>query len=405
MKRRDLVLVLCHDAGLQGAPVVLMRFLKWLRSHSDLKFELVVHQGGPFLPGMAESVPTRVLNPWRGSSTLVARVARTMLTVEAQDRLLANRYRRRAWMERCGLVWINSIAAWRLFDALSLPPVPRVLHVHELDFVVERLGPPAERLRRFATHFVAASQAVRNMLVDRYGVEDRAVSVVYSSVASRQVDPITRRERHAGRDGMGLPPDDLVVAGCGVGELRKGVDMLPRVLARVSQRIPQSRVHMLWIGRCDSATRGLLSTDAVRLGVGGRLHFLGALEDPSEVFRLADVFVLPSREEAFGLVCLEAAQCGVPTVCFDRVGGAPEFVEQDAGRVVPFLDVDAMAAAVAELLLDPDLRRRLGDRARQKVEERFTVEKQGPKLLEILQRAAAGDYGCASSANGAARRR
>jgi glycosyltransferase involved in cell wall biosynthesis len=106
------------------------------------------------------------------------------------------------------------------------------------------------------------------------------------------------------------------------------------------------------------------------------------------VFELADVFILPSREEPLGLVCLEAAQCGLPVVCFGGAGGAPEFVRDDSGLVVPHLDVDAMAGAVANLLQDSSTAHRMGDMGRRRVADLFTVEHQAPRLLEMLQRTA-----------------
>ena len=67
-----------------------------------------------------------------------------------------------------------------------------------------------------------------------------------------------------------------------------------------------------------------------------------------------DVFSLVSREDAFPLAFMEAAAVGVPTVCFDgAVEGGCEFVEADAGRVVPYLDLDAMAERVLEFLRGP----------------------------------------------------
>jgi glycosyltransferase involved in cell wall biosynthesis len=99
-----------------------------------------------------------------------------------------------------------------------------------------------------------------------------------------------------------------------------------------------------------------------------------------------DVFALPSREDPFPLVMLEAATHGLPTVCFAQAGGAPEFVGADAGVVVPYLDVDAFAAACAALRDDPARRTALGLEARRRVGAEHGVETQGPKLLRSIER-------------------
>jgi len=83
---------------------------------------------------------------------------------------------------------------------------------------------------------------------------------------------------------------------------------------------------------------------------------------------------------------MEAAALGVPTVCFDGAGGGREFVEDDAGCVVPYLDVGAMAECVLDLLRNNELRTKLGRRARDKVRERHDIDVSAPKLLRIIER-------------------
>lgn len=103
---------------------------------------------------------------------------------------------------------------------------------------------------------------------------------------------------------------------------------------------------------------------------------------------MADVFLLPSREDPFPLVALEAAACAVPTICFADAGGTPDLVEHDAGMVVPFEDSGAMAAGVLALVEDEALRTRLGQRAREKVLSRFTTDFTAPHLLAACRQVA-----------------
>jgi glycosyltransferase involved in cell wall biosynthesis len=106
--------------------------------------------------------------------------------------------------------------------------------------------------------------------------------------------------------------------------------------------------------------------------------------DPYPYYALYDVFALTSREEPFSVSMLEAAQCGLPIVCFADAGGAPDLVGDDAGVIVPYLDIDAMARACLELIGNKGLSERLGATAKEKVETQFTLAKQGPKLLGAI---------------------
>ncbi|OWY59742.1 hypothetical protein B7486_72930, partial [cyanobacterium TDX16] len=122
-----------------------------------------------------------------------------------------------------------------------------------------------------------------------------------------------------------------------------------------------------------------------RLGLQDRVHFVGVRSDPRPWFAAADVFLLPSREDPFPLVCLEAGAAGTPIVCFDA-GGMPELVEPSGGGiVVPYPDVDAMGEAVASLLDDPGRRADAGAAASAAVRAGYLTEHLAPRLLEALE--------------------
>jgi glycosyltransferase involved in cell wall biosynthesis len=113
---------------------------------------------------------------------------------------------------------------------------------------------------------------------------------------------------------------------------------------------------------------------SVDLGVAEHVRFEGFLseEDMIAAYTDADVFVLPSEWEAFGIVLLEAMACRTPCVCADR-GGAPEVLEDGVtGHVAPYADVEAWTSRLKELLDDEEGRRRMGEAGRRRVRERFT---------------------------------
>jgi glycosyltransferase involved in cell wall biosynthesis len=114
--------------------------------------------------------------------------------------------------------------------------------------------------------------------------------------------------------------------------------------------------------------------------------FTGNVVSHLPYFAQFDAFLLTSREDPFPLVVLDAASLGKPVVCFAEAGGAPELVQEDAGLVVPYLDVEAMAAAATAIVEDADLRARLGRRAREKVLERHDMGVGGAHIAEIVRR-------------------
>ncbi|UYZ11731.1 N-acetyl-alpha-D-glucosaminyl L-malate synthase BshA [Brevibacillus sp. WF146] len=120
---------------------------------------------------------------------------------------------------------------------------------------------------------------------------------------------------------------------------------------------------------------GSVRNMVAELGLEGDTHFLGKQEDVAEVISMADVMLLPSEKESFGLVALEAMACGVPVVT-TNAGGLPEVVpDGECGFLLPVGDVAGMAERTVRLLTDPDLYRRLSRNSIQRSSETFCHEK------------------------------
>jgi N-acetyl-alpha-D-glucosaminyl L-malate synthase BshA len=125
----------------------------------------------------------------------------------------------------------------------------------------------------------------------------------------------------------------------------KRVPDVVRVFARVLQELP---AVLVLVG--DGPERPAVEAEAERLGVSEQVRFLGKVDAVADLLRAADLFLLPSASESFGLGALEAMACGVPVVA-SRVGGLPEVVRDGAtGALVQVGDVDAMANRALELL-------------------------------------------------------
>ncbi|HNP88183.1 MAG TPA: glycosyltransferase family 4 protein, partial [Kouleothrix sp.] len=139
---------------------------------------------------------------------------------------------------------------------------------------------------------------------------------------------------------------------------RKHVADLLRALPLVRRAVPQ--VRAIIVG--DGPEHGALLALAAQLGLGDSVRFTGALPDDElmRMYRRADVFCLPSVQEGFGIVFLEAMASGLPVVA-TSAAAIPEVVPQrQSGMLVPPGDINALVAALIELLGDAALRRAYG---------------------------------------------
>ena len=146
---------------------------------------------------------------------------------------------------------------------------------------------------------------------------------------------------------------------------QKGFDLLLRAFARIAPAHPESRLTIWGEGEQRAALEALCAG----LGVAERVQLPGLTERPGQWVEEADIFVLSSRYESFGNVITEAMVAGLPVIAFDWPWGPGDILRDgEDGLLVPPEDVEALAAAMRRLIVDPDLRQRLGEAAAQNVQ-------------------------------------
>jgi N-acetyl-alpha-D-glucosaminyl L-malate synthase BshA len=153
----------------------------------------------------------------------------------------------------------------------------------------------------------------------------------------------------------------------------KRVDAVMEVFARVCRQVA---ARLLLVG--DGPELGTAHRRGRELGISQQVEMLGAQEAVLPLLSSADVFLLPSAQESFGLAALEAMACEVPVVA-SHVGGLPEVIEDGvSGFLHPPDDLDGMARSVVNLLIDPDLHQRVAAAAASRVRELFCVDRVVP---------------------------
>jgi N-acetyl-alpha-D-glucosaminyl L-malate synthase BshA len=150
----------------------------------------------------------------------------------------------------------------------------------------------------------------------------------------------------------------------------KRVSDVVRIFERVAREVD---AVLLMVG--EGPERSAAQALARRLGLQDRVRFLGVYESLADLVSRADVFLLPSELESFGLSALEAQACAVPVVGSDA-GGLPEVVKHaETGFLLPVGDVEGMASRTLEILKDDERRREMGRAGRKRVESLFGADR------------------------------
>ncbi|HET8653979.1 MAG TPA: N-acetyl-alpha-D-glucosaminyl L-malate synthase BshA [Longimicrobiaceae bacterium] len=154
----------------------------------------------------------------------------------------------------------------------------------------------------------------------------------------------------------------------------KRVADVVRIFRGISAALP---ARLVFVG--DGPERHTAADEATHLGIADRVLFLGKQDNVAELLACADLFLLPSASESFGLSALEAMSAGVPVVA-SASGGLPEVVESGiTGFLAPVGQVDEMADAAIEVLGDPALWDRMSAAARERAVERFSIARVVPE--------------------------
>lgn len=295
---------------------------------------------------------------------------------------LRRRVRDNDTLVHCGRALPEGVAAWLAhFAGLRYvvwahgEDIASALTSRELTWLSRRVYGSAEAV-------LANSRNTADMLA-RVGVAPSRIHIIYPGVDAMRFRPALDasrvRARYAGSD-------EMLILSVGRLQRRKGHDVAIHAAARLRQQ--GRRIKYLIVGEGEEGPR--LKQLVAEAGLETTVSFVGAVsaDDLPLYYAASDIFLLPNRIdngdiEGFGIVFLEAASAGLPTVGGNS-GGVPEAVEHGAtGYLVDGANVDDVAAILRRLIDDPALRAHLGGAGRRRVLTSFTWERAAEQVARI----------------------
>ena len=360
------VLVISHDAALAGAQVLLLNLLRQWKKRRPFAVRVICVGAGELRKEFEKCFPTLVL------ADFVAKAE--------QDYALAEFLKGSP-----RVIYSSTVVNGPLLAQLRPLGAKIVTHAHELQKSIERWA-PGEIMAATLKHsafFLAGSGKVAENLSASHGVPKDRLGVVYDFIESwgEEQEP-DAAAKAAMREELGIGVGDVVVFGCGTTDWRKGPDLFLEI-ARLTCSL-DDRLKFVWIGG-DPAP----FMEKVRsVGLEGRVLFVGSRMESRRYYYTGHIFLLSSREDPCPLVALEAADAGLPIVCFADAGDIPGFVGEECGVVVPYEDVRAAAQAVVRLAGDAQLRRSQGAEGRRRVVERHSSDSAASQIEALFDRLA-----------------
>jgi len=273
-----------------------------------------------------------------------------------------------------GRVLPEGLAAWVVARARGLP---LVVYAHGEEITGWK---HPRRRRAMAFVYRSADRVIANSEftcaeLHKLGVKPERITVIYPGVDVQRFRP--GLESSDLRAGLGLAPGQKLILSVGRLSRRKGFDQVIRCLPELAARGLDVHYAIVGIGE----DHGYLLSLARDLDVSERVHLLGHVEaaDLPRWCNAADVFAMPNRDiagdtEGFGMVFLEAAACGKPSVAGDAGGTGAAVVDGETGYRVDGESVEAVAGVLERLLMDESLNQRMGENGLKRAARDFSWE-------------------------------
>lgn len=276
--------------------------------------------------------------------------------------------------------WLSGIVAGALSRMWDIPVVQmfhtlaemknRVAQTPDERETDQRLDCEGE-IMRYADRLIAATPLEKNQMSWLYGADSRKITIVPPGVDLNRFKPMSQAEA---RDQIGIPADHKMILFVGRIQPLKGIDILLKALAEVQKREPDlaQKMCLSVIGGDSGANQSNEQTELDRLDslraeldLDDFVTFLGAKDQDTLIYyySAAEMVIMPSHYESFGMVALEAMACGTPVIASD-VGGLSFNIEDGYnGFLVQGRDPQALADKIILLLKHPLLRDQLSEQA------------------------------------------
>lgn len=366
MKAPPKILHVNTERTWRGGEQQVLYLMEGLRAHG-IEQLLVAQEGGVLAARAREkTLPVREMK-MRGEVDVLAVLALRALIRD----------------ERFGIVHAHTSHAHSLGAlAAALPGSgkPRVVVARRVDFSIFRrsfLGLNRVKYLHGVDRYVTVSHAIKKVLLAD-GLPDSMISVVHSGIDLDRIERAPDRRDEIRRE-LTVPDGHALVANVAHMADHKGQVYLVEAAPLVLKEVPA--VTFAIVG--DGELRASLEARAKELAVP--IRFPGFREDVPSILKALDVFVMPSHMEGLGTSVLDAMAAGAPVVGTEA-GGMTEMLEHGTnGLVCPVRDSKALAAAIVELLRDREKARRLAERARACVREKFSKEAMVAKTLAVYR--------------------
>lgn len=370
------ILFITHETSRTGAPLMLLYFMEWIKvHHPETHLSVLSLREGALSNRFREvsDVFSEInhLQKTPQKKRLYAQLVYKL--TKSRPHHVISQFLQSNNVEKIDVIYSNTVVTIPLAAQLKkqYEGALWVAHIHELHAIMQQLRPDFPRYIPDIDHCIAASEIVKNNLIQQWNVPENRVTRVYECSKITVVS----NEKSANKS--------FVIGASGTAHWRKGSDLFVQVAMLVQRRYPEAHIQFVWVGTVSKNERIILEEDIRKCGLEKCVTFVGEIDTPAHYFNEFDIFLMTSREDPFPLVCIEVGMLGKPIITFKNAVGTSEIIGDNGGFVVPYLDVQAMTNAVTKYIEQPILIKEHGA-FNKKAFTQFTPEIICPLYWQIL---------------------
>ena len=360
------ILFISHCALRNGAPILLLNIGKLLKESGNYEIMNLLRSGGELEPEFSKLGVTFIWTdyfPLNRNRKIIQRILYRFYLKKIEERKINKLITR---LRESDFIINNTITNGELLEKLVEGYNGKVIsYIHELKMSTLKFASVGgvDLTVKYSHNYITPCLAVKYYLQNEFNISSSKISVLNSYIPQIKSSMGVTETRSI---------NNTLVVGCsGTTDFRKGFDLFILLVKFISSQNTQNCYKFIWKGvhpGSELYQQGI--EDIEKADLNDLIKFYPADDDMGSFYNSIDVFLLLSREDPYPLVVLEAASFGKPTICFDNAGGAPEFVQDDAGSVVPYLDIAALANELLLYQSNPHLISQKGNIAKERVHQK-----------------------------------
>lgn len=244
-------------------------------------------------------------------------------------------------------------------------------------------GIPKHPLHKKANYVVAISRELQDELENKFKYDNNQVKLIFNGVSESKFNKeITKEQKMNIKKELGISEDDIIIGFVGSLNKRKGIDILLEACSYIKNR----NIKIILVGDGDvDWVRSLITKFELN-----SITSIYKFQDPQKFYSIFDIFVLPSRQEGFPLVPLEAMMMGVPTIRSNVEGAYDQIINGENGFIFENENSEELSEYIVKLINNKLLRKKMSERANKKAIELFSEKVMMDNLIDLYKECISG---------------